>query len=108
MVTGTPKIAVNFGQPFLTLRHFARRPGRQIEVPLGPPPEGLRAASVVGQGYTARLVGLSTTTGVPRGFGLILAPRDRHSAELGPDGLGAGGRSARATGLGFAADRDLS
>ena len=43
------------------------------------------------QGYTARLVGLPTITGVPRGFGLILAQRDRHSAELGPDGLGAGG-----------------
>jgi hypothetical protein len=45
---------------------------------------------VVGQGYTARLVGLSTITGVPRGVGPILAPRDRHSAEFGPEGLGAG------------------
>ena len=46
---------------------------------------------MVGQGYSARLVGRPTITGVPRGFGPILAQRDRHSAELGPDGLGAGG-----------------
>jgi hypothetical protein len=93
-VPETPDKAVGFQQAFLALRHFARRPGRQIEgFPSGPPSVRLMAASVVGQADVARLAGLPTATGVPAGFGPILvavAQRDRDPAELATDGLASG------------------
>jgi hypothetical protein len=77
-VAQTPKIAVGYEWAFLTLRRYARRPGRSIEVPIGPPPESLRAATVVGSrvrhaiGGTAH--GSRPASGVRADFGAAGAP----------------------------------
>jgi hypothetical protein len=93
-VPETPDVAVGFTQAFPALRHFARRPGRQIEgFPWGPLSVRLMAVSVVGQPDVARLAGLPTAIGVPAGFAPMLvavAQRDRDPAELAVGGLATG------------------
>ena len=107
-VAQTPKIAVGYEWAFLTLRRYARRPGRSIEVPIGPPPQSLRAATVVGSRYATRLVGPPTVLGLRLASGLTLAPRERHSVELGPDGARCRGEVPGPAALGFGADLRLS
>jgi hypothetical protein len=92
-VPGTPNIAVGFGQAFLTLRQFARRPGEADRgVPMGTTIRKADGGSCSWPGRRRESC-RTAATGVSASFAPVLVAvpqRDRDSAELAAEGLAGG------------------